>query len=45
MKRERNLNNIATAMFALNFSILAFYSLICMTTTYRICGSQGAHDF
>ena len=45
MKRERNLNNIATAMFALNFSILAFYSLICMSTTYRICASQGAHDF
>ena len=45
MKKERNLINIATVMFALNFSILAFYSLICMTTTYRICGSLGAHDF
>ena len=45
MKTERNLNHIAAVMFALNFSILAFYSLICMSTTYRICGSQGAHDF
>ena len=45
MKTERTLKNIATVMFALNFSILAFYSLICMTTTYRICSSQGAHDF
>ena len=39
MKTERNLITIAAAMFALNFAILAFYSLICMTTTYRICDS------
>ena len=45
MKTERNLMNISSVMFALNFSILAFYSLICMTTTYRICESLGAHDF
>ena len=45
MKTERNLIRIATVMFALNFSILAFYSLICMTTTHRICQSQVAHDF
>ena len=45
MKTERNLMNISAVMFALNFSILAFYSLICMTTTYRICESLGAHDF
>ena len=45
MKTERNLINIASVMFALNFSILAFYSLICMTTTFRICESLGAHDF
>ena len=45
MKIERNLMNIATVMFALNFSILAFYSLICMTTTFRICDTLGAHDF
>ena len=45
MKTERNLITIAAAMFALNFAILAFYSLICMTTTYRICGAQGAHAF
>lgn len=45
MKTERNLINIATVMFVLNFSILAFYSLICVTTTFRICGTLGAHDF
>ena len=45
MKTERNLINIASVMFALNFSILAFYSLICMTTTFRICDTLGAHDF
>lgn len=45
MKTERNMINIAAVMFVLNFAILAFYSLICMTTTYRICSSQGAHDF
>ena len=45
MKTERNLMNVSSVMFALNFSILAFYSLICMTTTYRICESMGAYDF
>ena len=45
MKTERNLINIASVMFALNFSILAFYSLICMSTTFRICDTLGAHDF
>ena len=45
MKTERNLINIASVMFVLNFSILAFYSLICATTTFRICDTLGAHDF
>ena len=45
MKTERNLTSIAKAMFALNFSILSFYSLICVTTTFRICDTWGAHDF
>jgi len=45
MKTERTLINIASVMFALNFSILAFYSLICVTTTFRICDSLGAQDF
>jgi len=45
MKTERTLKNIATMMFALNFSILAFYSLICVTTTLRICDTLSAHDF
>ena len=45
MKTERNLMSIATVMFALNFSILSFYSLICVTTTFRICDTLGAHDF
>ena len=45
MKTERNLTNLAVAMFALNLSILSFYSLICVTTTFRICDSLRAHDF
>lgn len=45
MKTERYLTNIASVMFALNFSILSFYSLICVTTTFRICDTLGAHDF
>ena len=45
MKTQRNLIPIASVMFILNFSILAFYSLICVTTTFRICGTLGAHDF
>ena len=45
MKTERTLINIASMMFALNFAIIVFYSLICMSTTYRICDSMGAYDF
>ena len=45
MRTERKLQDIAVKMFALNFSILCFYSLICVTTTFRICDSLGAHDF
>lgn len=45
MKKERNLMNIAMVMFILNFSILCFYSLICVTTTFRICDSLEAHSF
>ena len=45
MKTERNLMSIAIVMFVLNLSILCFYSLICVTTTFRICEALGAHDF
>ena len=45
MKTEKNLINIAAVMIVLNFSALAFYSLICMTTTFRICDTLGAHEF
>jgi len=45
MKTERTLKNIASVMFVLNFTILAFYSLICVTTTFRICDSLGAQEF
>ena len=45
MKTEQKLWNIAVVMFVLNFSILCFYSLICVTTTCRICDTLGAHDF
>ena len=45
MKTERNLIRIASVMFVLNFSIIAFYALICATTTFLICDTLGAHDF
>ena len=45
MKNERELTNIAAVMFALNFSIVLFYSLICLTTTFRLCTTLGAYDF
>ena len=45
MKTERTLKNIALVMVALNFSIIAFYSLVCLTTTLRICDTLAAHDF
>ena len=45
MKTEKNLIRIGSVMFALNLSILIFYSLICMTTTFRICDTLGAHNF
>ena len=45
MKTERTLKNIALVMVALNFSIIAFYSLVCLTTTLRICYTLAAHDF
>lgn len=45
MRTERKLMDIAVKMFTLNFSILCFYSLICVTTTYRICDTLRAHDF
>ena len=45
MRTERKLMDIAVKMFALNFSILCFYSLICVTTTFRICDTLRAHDF
>ena len=41
MKMERTLKNVASVMFALNLSILVFYSLICVTTTFRICDALG----
>ena len=45
MKNEKELSTIAVVMFALNFSIILFYSLICVTTTFRLCQSFGAYDF
>ena len=45
MKNERELTCTAAVMIALNFSIILFYSLICLTTTFRLCGSLGAYDF
>ena len=32
-------------MYALNFTILFYYSAVCLVTTYRICGAFGAYSF
>lgn len=45
MKRERNLLDTARVMFLLNLCILLFYTVVCLTTTQRVCASFGAYDF
>lgn len=45
MDNEKNLSGLSRLMFALNLSIILFYSLVCLATTLRICGSFGAYDF
>lgn len=45
MDTEKNLSSIALLMFVLNLTIIAFYGVICLVTTLRICGSFGAYEF
>lgn len=45
MDHEKTLASLSRLMFALNLSIILFYSMVQLTTTLRICGSFGAYDF
>lgn len=45
MDNEKTLSSLSRLMFALNLAIVLFYSLVCLTTTLRVCGSFGAYDF
>lgn len=45
MDNEKTLSSLSRLMFALNLAIVLFYSLVCLATTLRICGSFGAYDF
>lgn len=45
MDHEKTLSSLARLMFALNLSIILFYSMVRLITTLRICGSFGAYDF
>lgn len=45
MDHEKTLASLSRLMFALNLSIILFYSLVCLATTLRVCGSFGAYDF
>lgn len=45
MDHEKALASLSRLMFALNLSIILFYSLVCLATTLRVCGSFGAYDF
>lgn len=45
MDNEKTLSSLSRLMFALNLAIILFYSLVCLATTLRVCGSFGAYDF
>lgn len=45
MGNERELKGILLLMFLLNLAVLLFYSMICLMTTFRICGSFTAYAF
>lgn len=45
MDNEKTLSSLSRLMFALNLAIILFYSLACLVTTLRVCGSFGAYDF
>ena len=45
MNNEKKLSDLAALMFLLNCVIIFYYSLICLATTLRICGSFSAYEF
>jgi len=45
MDNERELKAILGLMFLLNLSMLLFYSLISLVTTFRVCASFSAYSF
>ena len=45
MGNEKRLNDIAVVMTVLNLTVILYYCLICVVTTYRLCDSFGAYDF
>ena len=45
MDNEKTLSSLSRLMFALNLAIILFYSLVCLATTLRVCGSFGAYQF
>ena len=45
MDNEKTLSSLSRLMFALNLAIILFYSLVCLATVRRVCGSFGAYDF
>lgn len=42
---EKTLSSLSRLMFALNLAVILFYTLVCLATTLRICGSLGAYPF
>jgi len=45
MDNERELKGILNLMFLLNLSMILFYSMITLVTTFRVCGSFSAYSF
>lgn len=45
MDNEKTLAGLSRLMFALDLSIILFYSLLCLATTLRVCNAFGAYDF
>ena len=45
MDNEKTLSSLSRLMFVLNLAIIVFYSLLCLTTTLRVCDSFGAYSF
>ena len=45
MGNEKERRGLSLLMYALNFTILFYYSAVCLVTTFRICGAFGAYSF